>query len=765
MIQDPNGQISTYPFPPNIADQIPLPLRKDLLKWMLDKYIWPQVQARKEYEHRWDRLLQMARASLKYTSTLLEPNTRVERARQERARRLDEIQPGNFSAPENLGERLEISDTVIFDAIDRLTNLSHFISFKESLPVQFSMPEDVIYPEENGVYSPMSAMVRSANAWMKFIATGQDVYRKGWMTSRHHYTYGVSFVDSQYTQKIEMVPRRQQNKTFVAQPELTEIAITFEPISLRKLWLNPRLNAYDMNYQACPFFFDEMPRFAVVTNTYDPQLRPFGFVNTDKLPPAQWLFTSQETESWKSGQAEQNHTYNPVITMDPQFDIELLWTFYAMLPIGQDQEAVTEDNPQGWVIDMDGTKGIPLTRWIVQTFGNSLCNGQQEFVRIQRNFYPNDSLPLFGSAHMPTLDDGAYPMSIGDLLENHYMQICKTLLQVMENKDLMNDPPVKIAFNSPAMDKDLNLKGGKIPVNTMNDFEYREVIDGTMTAPQFLDRIRNQAKTSSKATEAILGQAMGARTSATEASNVFQTAMSGVTTDINLFAYDIYGQWARRVWDYSGRWVDPDVLAAITGSYGFALKPEHMAIRIGLKYDIGSSFIESITRQNNLRYLLESTVQDPSVNRPYLMRALLKEWRFKDVDLIINDQGLEENIQEATDQSIQTYLGNFVMVDPDQDHQLAIKVKTSFLKDRKSVWNSNPQYAINIPKLIQQIQQHQMFLQIQQMQMQLQQQRMLLGNGDALQPLQSQSTSGGSTSNPGPTTGGQQAQQVGGTIS
>lgn len=314
------------------------------------------------------------------------------------------------------------------------------------------------------------------------------------------------------------------------------------------------------------------------------------------------------------------------------------------------------------------------------------------------------------------------------------------------------------------MAHDINKKGSKIPVNGPNDLRRREPYDLTQTTPTVLQMLREQAKTSSKTVDAIMGKAMGSRTSATEATNAFQTAMSGVTTDVNVRSHDIHGGYATRVWDYTGRWVDPDILAAITGSYGFQIKPEHLSIRLGLKWDCGSTFVETITRQSNLRYILESSVGDPSINRAALWTELLTLWKFHNVRGIVNDGGRQQQIQFATEQAIQTYLGQQIIIDPDQDHLLAISVKKSFLKDRGSVWNTTPQYVINGQFLVQQIMQHQLYhqLQVQMQHMQMIQQATLgIGGGDPGlgQALQSLQNVGGPQM-----TGGQQAQSVGGKL-
>lgn len=774
LLTDSSGQSSTYPFPDNVAELVPKEMRQEIYRWMLSKYIWPQVMERKPHEERWDELLEMSKAAWKYDKLNVS-----ERTRQDRLRKAKETEGLESS------DKCDISDTLIFDAVDRLTNLNHFVSFKDKLPVQYEMPEDMVFPMENSVYSPSDALIKAANGWLKFNADNSNFYRNHWMASRHHYTYGVSFVSSEFEQRIGSIMRRQADGSFQNEQELLKIGVTFEPISIRKLWLNYRLTAYQMEYQPCPFFYEVMPRFAIIANPYDKVTQPFGYQNLDSLPNGAYLFGSAETNSFEQALKLVNPEASLTQLTPPELSVELNWVFYPMLPFLDlaDDEAVQSLHPKiqdavvarlkeqsikspdgqvpQFLFDDDGSLHLPLKRFIVEAFGIGLNTGLIEITRLQRNFYPHDSLPLYGSAHMPSADEGAYPSAMGDILKCHYIQITKALNQYLDNKDLINDPPTKIHAASPANTKDLNRPGAKIKVNSMKDYEKDTIVDGTQTTPAFLSMVRNQAQTSSKATNAILGEALGSRTSATEASNVFQTAMSGATTDINLFNFDISGGYADRVWEYGGLWVDPDILKAVTGSYGFALTPQQLQIRLGLKWDIGSTYIESITRQQNIRYILETLGNNPSINVAELARLLLKEWKFTDIDKIVNDGGVEDQVKLANLQACMTYMGDMVMVDPDQNHQIAIRVKVSYLKDHDSVWNQKPEFAQYGARLVEQITQHQKFLQLQMLQQQAQ--AMMLNSGEqsptSLQSLQ--------IGNGGPSPikqAGQIAQQQGGRL-
>jgi hypothetical protein len=121
LITDQRGQISTYPFPKNFAAELPVPTRKAIFLWMLKNYIWPQIQERKPYEESWDKMLKMAKAVWTVDDLKLAPDTKLSRQK-----KIDELE----GTSDPVG-RTKIADTIIFDAVDRLTNLNHFIAFKD----------------------------------------------------------------------------------------------------------------------------------------------------------------------------------------------------------------------------------------------------------------------------------------------------------------------------------------------------------------------------------------------------------------------------------------------------------------------------------------------------------------------------------------------------------------------------------------------------------------------------------------------------------
>ena len=702
-INSPQSRATTSQFPLNLCAVLPFDVQQKILRWITENYAWPQIQERAPYEGMWDAILEMYRINMKKIDS-----------------NIDEASQAGKDLKESPGNRAQVSDSVVHDAIERLTDITHFVSFKEALPCQYVVPTYFDNALADQFYDPLSDRIDTMNALLQWNFDSEDIYRKYVPLARHHYLYGLSFARSEFA--FEAVPTPMQNNQgqAVVTSQFTRLGTTFDPISIRKIWLNFRLSAYDMDLQPCPFFCEEMPRWALQDKPYQPDTMPFGYFNLDKIPQGtqgDWMFGSQEMESMARALTDYIAGIKPgtvskggVTTaslLSPENSVEMLWHFYPMLPL--------DENTGDWMTYANGPqKGqpVPMKRYIVNTFGLNFT-GQQTMLRLQRNYFPKDQIPLYGSCHMPDLDSGLYTPSIGYLLWNHYKELVTCLSQYITNKDWINNPPSWHTTASPAANANINEPGAKIPVLGPNDFGWREPFDATASTSAVLQMLRDSAKQTSKSTDALMGQAMGGRTSATEASNAFQASMSAVTTPINLFNSDMMGGYAKRMWDYAAKWMPVDVLRELTGQMGLAISPEDLWLSPAVRTNTGSTYIESIVRQQNIQYVLQTGAQDPSLNRTEFWKMLLKEMKFPNAEQLVNDNGVDKQIAWATKQAIEAFNGQNPMVSPDQDHSIAMRVLTSFLEDQDSVWMTQPQYKVNAMKLVEMIQIHQGFLMLQ----------------------------------------------------
>lgn len=663
--------------PKNLADSFSVEQLQKIMRDMFSDMVWPQITSRLPFEEKWNRLQRM-----------YEVKRNKDRARQRQSK---ENQTVNMAkeAP------IELADTIIFDTVDRLKNLNYFISWKDDSPCQYSRPRHVYTSMEDEFYSPTTRKLRSANALLAWNNEMQGVRAKHLKLAQHHYLYGVSFVFSDFKIEIEA---DQTSPEFLL---IKNIGTTFEPVSLRKLWLNPLLPIDEMDKQICPFFFDLQTRGSVMENVYNPQLNPFGFQNLERLQTPNWLFGA-EASSFTAGLPDEARS--AMTNMRPEFSGEALWTFMPFLTL-------------------PGTTGTK--RYIVQCYANNLLSGNIIPLRIQELHYPRKRLPLYGCSHIPDLDSGLYTPSIAELLESHYDELVRSKEQFLLNKDWINNPPTETMSGSPAAnDPNINKPGHRYEVNGPTDVVRRTPYDATQSSLAFMEQTRSAAQTSGKAVDAILGKAMGARTTATEASNAFQASMSGVTSDIDHFSNSHYENYGKRVWENANRFMPIEIRDRICGnSNAPSLDPQDSLIDIGMQTDVGSTFIESIAKQQHLQQAILSATASPFLDQAVLWKALFRELKLTEAMDAVKDNGFEFQVSQATTQAVDTYYGKPIAIDPSQDHNIALRVKTRFLQDTTSAFNQNmggnpsPMPGLTVAQyLAEQIHVHQQFVMLQMQQ-------------------------------------------------
>lgn len=684
VLQDFAASVATLP--PNEAANFDESQLQQIFNQMFSDFIWPQVTARLPFEDKWDRLQKMY--EVKKNTTL--------RPRQKQSSENQTIDTGK-------DEPIHLSDTIIFDTVDRLKNLNYFIAWKDR-PVQFNRPRFVSTPLEDEFYNPTTRKVQSANGILDWNNDMQNVREKHLPLAQHHYLYGCSFVFSDFVLEIEA---DQKSDEFLL---IKNIGTEFKPVSVRRLWLNMQIPIDQMDQQICPFFFELQTRGNLLQNQYHPQLNPFGFVNLDKLQGAQYLF-GPEAKAFTDGLS--GDAKNIQTQMKPEFSGEAKWTFFPYLTLPGQQV---------------------MKRYIVEAYANNLFSGNIIPIRIQEIYHPRKRLPFYGCNHIPDLDSGLFPPSIAEILESHYDELVRAKEQFILNKDWINNPPTEVLSGTPpANNKNINRPGNVTEVTGLNDITRRMPYDATATTIAFINQTRDSAQTSGKAVDAILGKAMGGRTTATEASNAFQASMSGVTTDIDHFCASIYGEYALRVWENAGKWIPKEIIRRICGSIDAPpLSDQDFLIQVGIKTDVGSSFIESIVKQQHLQQAILSSTTSPYLDQALLWKALARELKMPELLDAVMDNGKEMQIQFAYQQAIDTYMGKPVAIDPSQDHQIAVRVKTRFLQDTNSEYNL--QFAANpspirgmtvTQYLADQIQIHQHFVMLQ-MKLQLNQQSAMM---------------------------------------
>lgn len=682
----------------NLADKLTNQKQVDIWQYMLSEHIEPQINSRRPYERLWDLLYNAYRMRLKITDMNVKEDEKafIDTLR-ERVKKLT-------------NDDLPLTDSLIFDTVDRLSNIAHYISWKDGKPVQFSTPEDYNNSLQDMFYSPVEDKFKSQNAVLSWGLNKEDANRKSRLVNRDFFLYGFAYGYSDMYFKVG------QNAEGVF---LQDIGVTYKPMSVRKVWMDWRIPISDMNDQPCPFWFENTPIFKILANPYEPTMNPMGYVNLDK---AYSIESGMNTyffggESWNEAIKSRLESIGATLGADTEkyCKIKAKWTFMPMLPL----------DPQNgdFRFRADGKTPVPYRRFILEVWGSDLLSNKVTFIRLQdvEDHYQGE-LPLYGATHLEDLSSAAYSMSICEALINSAVEISMTMNYALENKNVINNPPSWHVIGSPSFNKNVNEPNAKIEVLGPNDFGWRTIPDATQTTMGIANGIRDRAQATGRVTESILGKALGGRTTAREAGNLFETSMSQITTDINILNGAFQGGYARRMYTCYSKWLDPDLIKLITGSYGWPDNSIDRALKIYLRTDVGNRYITSQAKEQRIQYMLSFAVQSPVLDQAILWKLYAVEAGMPSLQKAIIDGGRDRQIELAKDQCFKTYLNISVIIDPGQNHQIAMQVKQRFIEDTESIWNQQygqlPYLATNVPRvfaLAQQIQVHQNYLMQQQM--------------------------------------------------
>jgi len=333
--------------PPNFAGVLSMEQLSKIYQYMLAEYIWPQIVSRRPYEGIWNMLYKMYRMRLPISELKMrsDQKTFLESMLERQAK----DGSGN----------LAISDTLIFDTVDRLTNLSHFIMWKRGCPIEYQKPQKFMTPLEDRIYHPTELKYRAANCAFEWNAKNQGLFRKTRISAREFWLYGFTYAISDVA--YELAGDEQAGLI-----NLTNFGITYEPVSIKKVWVDWTIPISEMESQPCPFYYSHKPKFAILQEPYDPALRPFGYVNLEQVYKNNSpQFLSIGEDAWRKGIQERLQAVgkNWCYVMPPKSQVGANWVFYPMLPL----------DPQTgeFGVRKDGTP-VPMSRFVWEHWGKDI---------------------------------------------------------------------------------------------------------------------------------------------------------------------------------------------------------------------------------------------------------------------------------------------------------------------------------------------------------------------------------------------------------
>ncbi len=376
-----------------------------------------------------------------------------------------------------------------------------------------------------------------------------------------------------------------------------------------------------------------------------------------------------------------------------------------------------------------------LPTWHWATFIGYL-NNEPICVRLNPNPYHHKGNP-FKLIHAYEDDKGAVHMGLVDILQANDDEVRVTVNEMIDNKTLRTKKQTIVEQNS-LLTKDLTAGANKVIVKRPGtpDPHEIEIQDTTITAIPFLRWLEEDGDKAAGTDKPIIGEAMGGRTAATEARNVYKEAMK-IMLDKAYYLADQLLPWvAEQFSELWRQYADPKRVVAIDyQGQRYEVKPSELWGPMRVTVTSVKKFEEdamSRMEENNLiatgyQFLAALMGREGATE---FWRQVLKRRKYRNVDSFfpkVNDYEAREVARMENDQIL--YQGQWDAPKQEENQEIHLEEHESFLAAYKAL-PAEQQNAQNMALLVQHIAVH------HYMQIQAQRQMALMTQGITQQPQQ-----------------------------
>ncbi len=310
----------------------------------------------------------------------------------------------------------------------------------------------------------------------------------------------------------------------------------------------------------------------------------------------------QGDDYYGSHQDHQDHRLTDGDTDDTRTGLIERFDVWMKAPIGKNGDKYEWDvkkyEPQWWW-------GIFAGRL------NSSCTGDDPglvCLCLRRNYDPDDEFPGYLAHHQPDNADSAYHLSPSQVIETLYDQITTKQNLAIDNDTLMNRRPL-IVKRGNVFTKNLTYAADAVWVTEngkedIQEADVKPVAGDTIGMIQYLATEADRALGTDKP---IVGEAMGGRTSATEAQNIFEQASKPHLMLVRYVLEPFLTWYYKKCKAYWELYSLKDQVLEITGVDGIQeIKPAELYGDYEVLVDVVDRFIDDAMAQSNLNFLIQA---------------------------------------------------------------------------------------------------------------------------------------------------------------
>jgi len=331
-------------------------------------------------------------------------------------------------------------------------------------------------------------------------------------------------------------------------------------------------------------------------------------------------------------------------------------------------------------------------------FGNTPTSSI--IARIERNQEPDDTIPIEMIHANPDDGDLLYHISDYEVVRSNIETETTIVRQLIDNNSLVNKcPTVEVAGSIQGNDRSFGPDARYI-VDNQGDITMLQVRDISQTNIQVLDYIKEDSNTANSIDKNMIGESMGARTTATEAGNISSNSRRPNIVNIEYILEQYIGFYAQRIkvnWEAYGR---HDQIIQITDSNDnrVFIKPTEL----GGEYDIVVDVVDDMKDEEVKTQRIINGLQVFAGNPELSSRV---DWDLAASVASDTIFGTDKFIKQAQDgDATQTANSNLVMIlqhgqQPNITPDMNLKRHLEIYKDARKRWQGAEDQNPNVELL------------------------------------------------------------------
>ena len=342
----------------------------------------------------------------------------------------------------------------------------------------------------------------------------------------------------------------------------------------------------------------------------------------------------------------------------------LHWRSWVNLPLDENGKIDEETTvPERYVVDFIGN-----------AIDNSIC------MRIEKNDDPDNEIPVQVIHDYPDERGKFFHISKGHVLKNNYAVETTTVNQMIDNVSLALNPATIERKNSVVKrPSSLGRSARYIVRNDVNaDIREFQIADRTQTSQMLLNYIREDSKMAIHTDPAQMGEGLGARATATEASGVMKLSAAPSVMNAKYITKQTFSWIGKKMQSYWKAYSRPQQIIQITDSNNniYDLMPSMIYANFDTKVDVVDKIVDDIIEENKISQDLKLVAENQMIGSMTDIRALLDEYFIRRYKKTFTANDNDYDAKDAAYREVNQLLnGQTVTAEQGQNHRVHLEVK------------------------------------------------------------------------------------------